>query len=281
VATQLWTEQVTIQPGTPQSAPQVNNLTLPVGVVDRIVVMIPPGPLGAMGWALGAAGQPVIPYAPNTFIVADHEVVDVSLEQVIDSGAWQVFGYNNGVYPHTLYMRFYITNLGIAEVPAAITPVAASGGGQLGGTLDLGGTGLTLSGFSAPPTLTLPTEQPPPAITVPPPSTLPATTIPPAPAIAPPAGVTSTSGGTPMATLAAPIVGGAMRPQNDGYWLVGADGGVFALGNAPYLGGMAGKALAKPIVGIAATNTGGGYILIGADGGVFAFGDASFHGSIP
>jgi hypothetical protein len=87
-------------------------------------------------------------------------------------------------------------------------------------------------------------------------------------------------GGDPP-SLAAPIVGGAERPQGDGYWLVGADGGVFAFGGAPYLGGMAGKQLAKPIVGMAATDTGAGYVLVGADGGVFAFGDATFHGSLP
>jgi hypothetical protein len=77
-----------------------------------------------------------------------------------------------------------------------------------------------------------------------------------------------------------PIVGGAVHPTVKGYWLVGADGGVFALGDAPYLGGLVGIKLAAPIVSIIATPTGNGYWLIGADGGVFAFGDAPYLGSL-
>jgi hypothetical protein len=64
-----------------------------------------------------------------------------------------------------------------------------------------------------------------------------------------------------------------------GYWEVGADGGVFCFGDAPYFGSTAAIQLNKPIVGIAATPDGNGYWLVSADGGVFAFGDAPFRGS--
>jgi hypothetical protein len=65
-----------------------------------------------------------------------------------------------------------------------------------------------------------------------------------------------------------------------GYWLVGADGGVFAFGDAGFYGSMGGHFLAAPIVGIVGTTSGNGYWLVAADGGVFAFGDATFHGSL-
>ncbi len=80
--------------------------------------------------------------------------------------------------------------------------------------------------------------------------------------------------------LHAPVVGIAVAPDTGGYWLVGADGGVFAYGGAPYYGSMGGVALAQPIVGMAATRDGRGYWLVGADGGVFAFGDAGYFGSV-
>lgn len=77
-----------------------------------------------------------------------------------------------------------------------------------------------------------------------------------------------------------PIVGIAAGPNNAGYWLVAADGGVFTFGNIPFYGSMGGKYLNAPIVGIASTPDHKGYWLVGADGGVFAFGDAGFYGSM-
>src|SRR5207237_1078299 len=55
-----------------------------------------------------------------------------------------------------------------------------------------------------------------------------------------------------------------------GAWLVGADGGVFSLGSARFLGSTGGLRLNQPIGSVAATP---------ADGGVFSFGDATFQGS--
>jgi hypothetical protein len=77
----------------------------------------------------------------------------------------------------------------------------------------------------------------------------------------------------------APFVAMAASPSGNGYWLVGADGGVFSLGGAHFHGSMGGRHLNAPIVGMAATASGNGYWLVGADGGVFAFGDAGFWGS--
>jgi hypothetical protein len=71
----------------------------------------------------------------------------------------------------------------------------------------------------------------------------------------------------------------AATPDGRGYWLVAADGGVFAFGDAPFLGSAGGQSVNQPVVGMAATPDGRGYWLVAADGGVFAFGDAPFLGS--
>jgi len=84
--------------------------------------------------------------------------------------------------------------------------------------------------------------------------------------------------------LAAPIVAAAYVPDGSGYWLAGADGGVFAI-NAPFYGSLPGSeppiTLNRPVVDILSTPSGKGYLLIAADGSVFPFGDAVGHGTLP
>jgi hypothetical protein len=75
------------------------------------------------------------------------------------------------------------------------------------------------------------------------------------------------------------ITGIAGTHSGRGYWLVGADGGVFAFGDAGYYGSAARGRMLAPVVGIAATPSSRGYWLAGSDGGVFAYGDARFLGS--
>jgi hypothetical protein len=95
-------------------------------------------------------------------------------------------------------------------------------------------------------------------------------------------GVTGNTGSSDLLPerLNAPIVGIASYDNSPGYWLAGADGGVFAMGGVGFFGSAATMHLNAPIVGIAATPDGQGYYLVGADGGVFAFGDATFQGSM-
>jgi YVTN family beta-propeller protein len=64
-----------------------------------------------------------------------------------------------------------------------------------------------------------------------------------------------------------------------GYWMTGADGGIFTFGDAGFFGSEGGQPLNKPIVGLAATVDSQGYWLVASDGGIFTFGDAGFFGS--
>jgi len=89
----------------------------------------------------------------------------------------------------------------------------------------------------------------------------------------------------PIVGIAATPVGpvdahGSASPNGLGYWLVGADGNVYAFGDATAYGNLAGMHLQAPIVALVPTPDGHGYWLVGADGGVFAFGDAGFYGSM-
>ena len=93
--------------------------------------------------------------------------------------------------------------------------------------------------------------------------------------------------GTAAFLLAAALivaVGGTGAPPaaaapSSGYSLVASDGGIFAFGDARFLGSTGNIRLNRPMVGMAATPSGNGYWLVASDGGIFSFGDARFLGS--
>jgi hypothetical protein len=76
--------------------------------------------------------------------------------------------------------------------------------------------------------------------------------------------------------LNSPVVSMAATPTGSGYWLAGADGGVFSFGGARFYGSLGGIHLNSPVVSMAATPAGSGYWLAGANGGIFNFGAARF-----
>ncbi|HEY4410149.1 MAG TPA: hypothetical protein VGO87_09715, partial [Acidimicrobiia bacterium] len=80
-------------------------------------------------------------------------------------------------------------------------------------------------------------------------------------------------GGQP---LGAAVVSVAADPDGAGYWLAGADGGVFAF-DAQFRGSVPPRVLNRPLAQMVAGEA--GYLLVARDGGVFAFGPP-FLGSL-
>ena len=71
--------------------------------------------------------------------------------------------------------------------------------------------------------------------------------------------------------------------ENDGYWLCGSDGSVFAYGNTFFQGSRSGEFLDPDfpkITSIASTASGKGYWILRSDGKVYAFGDAPHLGDL-
>ncbi|MBW3650323.1 MAG: hypothetical protein KY458_07125 [Actinobacteria bacterium] len=66
---------------------------------------------------------------------------------------------------------------------------------------------------------------------------------------------------------------------DQGYTLVGGDGGIFNFGNSRFHGSTGNLKLNEPVIGMAHTPGGGGYWLVAKDGGIFSYGDAEFFGS--
>lgn len=120
---QVYAFAVTIPAGTPVATPQVTDVAIPVRIVRRIVVRIPPGPLGFMGFQIAATGAQIIPEVANTFIVANDEVIAWDVANMIQSGAFQVIGYNTGIYDHTVYVRFEVDVPQLLPARATLQPL--------------------------------------------------------------------------------------------------------------------------------------------------------------
>ena len=76
------------------------------------------------------------------------------------------------------------------------------------------------------------------------------------------------------------IVGIATTADGRGYYVVGANGAVYAFGDATSYGSSA-VGTASDVKSIVPTATGRGYWLIGGDGNVYPFGDATGQGNLP
>lgn len=112
--------QVTIPAGTPANAPLVTQLSMPARIVERVQIAVPPGPRGNLGIALGAAGVQYLPSNPGGFLTPDNQFIDWPLEDVIESGAWQLIGYNTGQFDHSVEVVFLL------QLPPASGPEFAS-----------------------------------------------------------------------------------------------------------------------------------------------------------
>ena len=165
---------VLIPANTLQSANFSSPLTMPPRIVREIEIVVPPGPAGEVGFAIGSSGRAVIPEVAGTFVVTDTETIHWPVEDQIDSGAWTFFGYNTGLFDHTIYIRFLldIVQKSAAEQPGPAMPIDA---------------GLVSSGPG--PGALGPPPAPPPIAPPAPPPPLPPPPLPPAPPVPLPPGL--------------------------------------------------------------------------------------------
>ena len=103
----VWSYAATIPAGTAKASPATIELDLADQVVLSIDLEVPPGPLGAMGFAIYHSGTPILPRQLAEWFVWDDHYATWTLNDVPSGGGWSVVGYNTGQYDHTLYATFH------------------------------------------------------------------------------------------------------------------------------------------------------------------------------
>src|SRR6266576_3535614 len=118
MAIELRIFDVTTVAGTAKATPLVTSLAFPPRLVERIQVVVPPGPNGQLGFQFTTGGQQIFPVTPGKFFIASGEVVDLALTDQISSGAWQLTTYNTGQFDHTVQVRFHLNVVTATAQPA-------------------------------------------------------------------------------------------------------------------------------------------------------------------
>jgi hypothetical protein len=121
----------TIPPGTPISAPVTIPMSMQLWEIESVDVEVPSGPSGLMGFYLAVGDEPWIPHDVGEWIVWDNQSSSWTLSNQPTSYGWNLVGYNTGVYPHNVTVRFHVNEPAsaiAASVPTltiVTTPVAS------------------------------------------------------------------------------------------------------------------------------------------------------------
>lgn len=109
MATEIRAFTLSIPAGTTSAAPVVLDVSFPPRRVDGVQVVVPSGPSGLVGWCVMNSRVRVIPYQSDQWIITAGESISWPLERQVDSGSWQVAGYNTGLNAHSIYFRFLLS----------------------------------------------------------------------------------------------------------------------------------------------------------------------------
>lgn len=114
---------VTVPAMTTAAAPHVEATSFDLGEVERVEILVPPGPSGLVGFGILHSGESVIPREPARWIVADDEVIKWDIVNAPTSGRWGIRAYNLDVFDHTLYLRYLVHEVVRAAERVTIVPI--------------------------------------------------------------------------------------------------------------------------------------------------------------
>ncbi len=103
---------VTIPAGTLPAAPYTQDLDLANWVIEQIVLEVPPGPAGLMGFQVYNNGVAWLPYGGDQWLVWDDVQQSWPLTDQPNASGWAIVGYNAGFYDHSVTVRMHVDTPG-------------------------------------------------------------------------------------------------------------------------------------------------------------------------
>lgn len=107
MATEVHQFSGTIPPGTAIDSPVTIALEQANYEIESIDLVVPPGPNGLMGFAIFLDDTQWLPWEQGEWIVLNDRTEEWDTENQTVNGGWNLVGYNLGVYPHTVTVRFH------------------------------------------------------------------------------------------------------------------------------------------------------------------------------
>ena len=122
MASRIETFQPTVPAGTAIAAPFTTALQFNRAIVQRIEILVPPGPSGLVGFRIQHSGRTVIPYDTSQWIITDDEKIPWEVDNFPTGSAWGFQAYNLDIYDHTIYLRFLVIETTRSSL-AIVTPI--------------------------------------------------------------------------------------------------------------------------------------------------------------
>lgn len=123
-ATRIYPLQLSVPAGTLPSAPQVTPWVTEDNVIVTIELEIPPGHNGLTGIRIMKGDSQLLPFGPNSWIIANDYSRVFPIDDYIPTGDIRVQAYNQGSYPHAFFLRMTMTLY--TPLIAGSSPVEAS-----------------------------------------------------------------------------------------------------------------------------------------------------------
>ena len=122
---QLWQMTITVPSGTQPNAPQLTPWVLADANLDYIEIIVPDGHSYITGVAIYWAGTQIVPWGYNSWLLANAEKLHIPVDSYITMSGLVVKTYNQGIYPHTFYLRAHVSYPASQAVAPEVTPGSA------------------------------------------------------------------------------------------------------------------------------------------------------------